>query len=924
MVKITRRDFLGSSTAALAFGSASASGILTIREVSGGVLVTEGQGLRWLIEDSDFGPSATVSKNSETSVGIRQLGLSADLETSLDLDFEPGAAGSPTLQCIWTDLDQTSARLTFAQFLHGEPLAVSLNPSLLAKFRDATGFKLPAQVKLELHRNSTVLLKPHRGTLSVLDGTFKPSALLIAPRPREASDWRGEFLAPFSSRTVRLGAARDVSVSLDLDPRARLLLHSGSNPVRIQGDLALRLQSRQETLSAPIAAAEFNQDGARRNATLWCKRSHWPFRSRVGTFDLSGDDDGHPFKVSVTTTGDTVTGFDMPALLFNHNIAIPGSDRTRLDFVDPKDRTVFNRLDFKGASFRFFLPGLHGNAKEFGYELGTSTNTVRIPLDDAKLRIARARDLMNLEFRFKNIDLEIRNGKPYLIGRKIEAADAERVLVVDLPPQHIMERAFLRQQFDLPDSAPNISASDLAKLRSAGLDDVLRLRRQIRDSKIAAEKTDPANAGLTPFADFSALWDAAPGKEVPPREQFWTGPLGLVSVSGRQAARRILAKARRSAMDQVLSDLGKDRPPADADKDIEKAVSLIPLPPIGIDVRKQREIAAREHDPAKFAAAVFLEARSDRFNHDLLDLLASWDQKHKDVPLVLPNWPLRREDWQALFPGVPTPVVARAFAKEFLIAKLQASLQNNAEDAPTGANCTLRCDTPEGLLLPVEARISGASRLAFDFEHKELALTVENLTDWQSLKLKVVRQAHRLYKPSGPKQARLEPQDDPAKILQYQGITGRPELWDSTHRVAEISQTLRQPSEYETSLEVPSRLILSPAQDATWRTARHLPGHLDFWKPPAGSPTLIWQARLLEALPTPSLRAVWSPDYQPDVFKKPGAGRKPSPPLGPWAPWDLKRYGEDSSKWSRFRTALDSADRHELVVLSSVCAFQGW
>lgn len=441
------------------------------------------------------------------------------------------------MQCIWTDLGQTSARLTFAQFLHGQPLAVSLNSSVLAKFRDATGFKLPTQVKLELHRNSTVVLKPHRDTLSVLDGTFKPSALLIAPRPKENSQWRGEFLAPFSSQTVRLGAARDVSVSLDLDCNARLLLQSGKNPIRVEGDLALRLRSRQETLSAPITAAEFNQDGTRRNATLSCKRSHWPFRSRVGTFDLSGDDDGHPFKVSVTTTGDAVTGFDMPALLFNHNIAIPGSDRTRLDFVDPKDRTVFNRLDFKGTNFRIFLPGLQPTAKGFGYEFGTVTNTVRISLDDAKLRIARARDLMNLEFRFKNIDLEIRNGKPYLIGRKIEAADAERVLVVDLPPQHIMERAFLRQQFDLPDFAPDISASDLAKLHSAGLDDALRLRRKIRDSKIAAEKTDPANAGLTPFADFSVLWDADPQKEVPPREQYWAGPLGLVSVPGRQAAR---------------------------------------------------------------------------------------------------------------------------------------------------------------------------------------------------------------------------------------------------------------------------------------------------------------------------------------------------------------------------------------------------
>ncbi|MGY2805604.1 hypothetical protein [Bradyrhizobium sp. USDA 4506] len=915
MVKITRREFLGSSTAALAFGSASASAPLIIESTTGGLLVSEGNHLRWLVESRSFGPSAVVSKTSETSIGIRQLSLSANLETSVDLNFEKSDAGW-TLHCIWQDFGQSRANLTFARFLHGEPLALPLDASSHAIFSNATGLKLPVQTKLELHRNSSVVLRPSRGTLSTLGDTFKPSALLIGPRPKDASGWRGEYLAPFTSRTVRLGAARDVSVTLDLDPRARLFLYGGAHPVRIIGDLVLRLKGRQETLAAPIAQAEFNQDGARRSTTLACDLSHWPFRSRVGTFDLSGDDDGQPFKVSLTSTADAITSFDMPTLLFNHNIAIQGSDRTRLDFVDQKDRTVFNRLDFKGANFKIFLPGLRRNPNEFGYEFGAATKTVRLPLDDAKLRIARSRDLMSLEFRFKNIDLELRNGKPYLVGRKIEGANPERVLVVDLPPQHIMERAFLRQQFDLPDSAPNIVASDLARLRSSSLEDVLRLRRQIRDSKIAAEKSDPGNAGLTPFADFSALWDADPEKKVPPREKFWIGPLGLVSVPGRQAARQILAKGRRSAIDQVLQDLGKDRSPADTDKDIEKAVGLIPLPPVGVDIRKQKEIATRERDPGKFFAALFAEARIDRFNHDLFEVLKSWDLKHKDVLLILPNWPLRQKDWQALFPGVSPPVVSRAFAKEFLTVQLKESLQKSSEDATTGVDCSRKCETPEGLSLPVEARMSGASRLAFDFEAKELALTVENLTDWRSFNLKVVRQAHRLYKAQDPKQSKLEPQDDPAEILRYHGITGRAELWNSAHRLAEIRQAIARPSDYETSLEVPSRLILSPSQDARWKTTRHLPAHLDFWKPPSGSPTLIWQARLHEALPTPSLRAIWSPDYQPGVFKT--DGRERSPPLGPWAPWDLKSHKNDESKARRFRTALDSADRHELVILSSV------
>ena len=577
LVKITRREFLGSSTAALAFGNASALGALEIREVSGGVVVTEGDGLRWRLEDRAFGPSASVSKTGETSIEIAQIALSADLETSLALSFEPDAGGW-TLQCTWTDWGQSSARLMFGRFLHGEPLATTLNPSTLATFKDATSFNLPSHVDLEVYRNASTVLRPLKGNLSLVGGTFRPTALLVGPRPSNFPAWRGEFVNPFKGQSVRLGACHGVTAAIELDPRARLILQTGENPVRIQGDLVLRLRNKVEDLSAPIEAAEFQQVGSKRHARLFCKQSHWPFKSRVGTFDLGGEDDGKPFVVRVTNVGDTVTYFDMRSLLFNHNIAVPGSDRTRLDFVDPSDRAAFNRLDFKGASFKIFLPGLSGDRTKFGYEFGNAASTVRIGLDDAKLRIARARDLMNLEFRFKNIDLEVRGGKPYLIGRKVEGADADRVIVVDLPPQHIMEQAFLRQQFDLPDADPHISASDLGRLRTSSQEDVLRLRLQIRDSKIAAEKNDPGNAGLTPFADFSRLWDADPQKEVPPREKFWIGPLGLVSVQGRQAARRIFARARRSDMDQVLGDLGKDRSPADTDKDIEKAVRLISAP----------------------------------------------------------------------------------------------------------------------------------------------------------------------------------------------------------------------------------------------------------------------------------------------------------------------------------------------------------
>ena len=84
--------------------------------------------------------------------------------------------------------------------------------------------------------------------------------------------------------------------------------------------------------------------------------------------------------------------------------------------------------------------------------------------------------------------------------------------------------------------------------------------------------------------------------------------------------------------------------------------------------------------------------------------------------------------------------------------------------------------------------------------------------------------------------------------------------------------TRRQP--LETAIELPFRLILSPAQDARWRTPMLLPN--------GNAPTPLWQASLEEDVSRSSLRAIWSEDFQPDVLRD---GTSP-PPHGPWAPWD--------------------------------------
>lgn len=275
--------------------------------------------------------------------------------------------------------------------------------------------------------------------------------------------------------------------------------------------------------------------------------------------------------------------------------------------------------------------------------------------------------------------------------------------------------------------------------------------------------------------------------------------------------------------------------------------------------------------------------------------------------------------------------------------------------------------------IPAEARASGRSRLVFrisadDFEGGRpdnvgrpagaLPFTIEGLTNWGSFDLAVVRRAEKLFDPlPGGRAARRwdrnETRDEAAKLA-FQGISGG-DAWSrrrdedrletklgcpppirsigqalgiirsgeatGDQRMAEIAIGSQQaPSWNETSIEVPFRLMLSPAQDALWRTPLGLPEQLRSLSDPA-RPTPLWFASLDEPTGSSSLRAVWSPDFRPEALLDPELG---GPPHGPWAPWAMPRdvtsrdpYTE-KQKPERFRSSLDAYDRHELVMLTSI------
>jgi hypothetical protein len=179
-------------------------------------------------------------------------------------------------------------------------------------------------------------------------------------------------------------------------------------------------------------------------------------------------------------------------------------------------------------------------------------------------------------------------------------------------------------------------------------------------------------------------------------------------------------------------------------------------------------------------------------------------------------------------------------------------------------------------------------------------------------------------------------------------------------RLSEVAASLIAPNPWETSIEIPARLILSPSQRAIWRTPRkitlppaeagtncsleaprrssHLPQRTTDVKLRLPTPVPLWNAALATNDSAPSVRAIYSPDLRPGFVHKgldslarlaraaqkapEGAARVSNvalpgaPPRGIQAPWTLGREESDQTAESvdHIAAALKSdADGHPLV-----------
>ncbi len=907
-MKITRRSFLATSgAAAVVRPSPGVAGppALLIEPDGPDVRVSLNGSPAWMLRAATFGTAARLVASAQ-AVEISGGSLPSGETLSLRLDFAV-RRGEWVVRLSWSG--------TVTGELHGTE--VPLRP-VMAGASWVCAPLPPATARRLLGGASAALAQvPQRvrvGLTCLVDGVGGPGtavdlagvgrlrlprgvtagALRLAPPPRCApTGWCADLLQPTLPSELSLGRGRRSRVSLRVARGAVASLVAGSEPLRIAGDLVM-VAEMDESVEGPVraSAALVGEHGDESTCVLEVYRGHWTLEAHRHLFGVSGADGAGGIRATIRTKSGRISDFDVPLNLHDHGLAVPGTD--------------FGRLDFDKTRFRLALPDLCHGGGVWTLPVGTGpADALTIPLEGATLRISETGSLMNLRFRFKDFDLVTTTKGSRLVPRRALTGETatDPLMVVEFPPQHAMERVYLRQAVVPPDRDVAVDASLLAALRGPS---PAAARPKIFDQKLKDEDDDVALSAVPedqrPFRSFASGWKEA-NQATRPDLVPWIGQVGLSSAADRQLARRYAEGRRQGDLERLQKDLRG--PIADADTLFRRAVFLLDLPVLGASPQTLRGFAESAPDAdAAVAAIVIKAAQSAQEVKRLNDNWLAWATAANlpKGPFVTSWWPVeisKQAKLDALLPAslvghapkrVPDDVAARFLADHVVASALDA----NAPER-------------EPFARPNDVRLAGPSRLAFAVT-APVDVTKECLTDWKAFELRVVRRAYRPYRWKGTgRERRRVTEDRIAEVLRFQGLLdGVPTPAAAAERMRRIRCSISAPpGDFETALEVPTRLLLSPAQDSVWSTPRPLPRNISGAFAPEETVPL-WRAEFHERDPdNPSLRAVWSPDLVPGSF---GGGERP-PDDGPFAPWDPAET---------FRTAIAPLDRHELVGLTSI------
>lgn len=573
--------------------------------------------------------------------------------------------------------------------------------------------------------------------------------------------------------------------------------------------------------------------------------------------------------------------------------------------------------------------------------LGALTDTGRratFDLSRASLVAARDYDQIRLRFRFSDMLLAFTPQPVILPARedcgvvvtprqeRADMSDEERgalpepvrvdtrpVLVVEFDPQHIMEEAIFRPE---PPPLPDIDLSSTQQAEAATKTPELAQREFIQKTK---KENEAAAAGPTPFADFCKLFsESTETAGLTPEQRIYIGPDGL-DPDAFEIARRLQMLSINATIASAINQLIQ----------VQVAAQIVAI--LAAEQGTDPQPKPLPSDP---------------------DLRLELERK---LESTLPLYSLFRNFYRDLLTGNSKDVAAdpangNALDAEYLhpnnrVGLLPEELQRaEARDRDARSKFVLFAAGRDEIPDIVEARLSGPTRLAFRINCRPgpgdshdanglpafpeatpaqpgaaglafgaMPFTFAALTDWSHHEPAVTRRAEKLFReaPSGilPPLGQQAADLDDLRMLRHQGLTSGEEI-TGVQRMSEIRASLAEgPTALETAIEIPSRLILSTAQDAVWQSTRRFaipransefanaPAVLEHGETPTelGAPASshsrdLWTARLLIDDVLPGLRVVGTPDFRPMALQPAQDGEEAppghfAPPRGAYAPW---------------------------------------
>ncbi len=675
-----------------------------------------------------------------------------------------------------------------------------------------------------------------------------------------------------------------------------------------------------------------------------------------------------------------VSRFDLVAVLLESQAAVADAGLSRLRFKPTEIRILAGAAvgQTKPASFVLL---------DDAVKLPADSERARIDLSHASLTVARAVDLVALKFTFADLALSFRaNNAPEIVPRSASCRlqvpglvdgvqnsrsanlaspiDNRPILVVEFPPQHVMEEAFfipnspplpdvmlksdqllgqveeggttLWKPVDKPSENPALltihpnSAIDVEfALAKAGSSKArMELRNAIQLEKTKVEQA--ASPGDLEFGTFATTFGkAANEKRLPTDQQIYIGPFAL-DPDGRAIARDILRSNGIKTNEKLVNNLiaaAIGQSDIIRNNQANPGSETQPLPASTAQpTSSSKDLGAMLAEEGLLESAVPNYQLLRNFHRDLLtDLILTGESEllPKGLKVELPS-SLESKHIELFcdnmrLSGKPTPEQSR-FAQ---VKQAYLEYVSGAEKLSEYARA--RLSRPSRLAFRVNC--SDGRRIYPGQENEEpkgsIPYTIDGLTNWSTHDLSVVKRSQKLFDyvfddlADGSGSRRLNVNQ--GAMLDYLGFRHGVHV-KAEERLADIQTSLSPPTAWETAIEIPSRLVLSTAQDAKWQTPRanRQLGSVPRDDALASERTvrqLLWSADLMETGEIAGLRAVHSPDLasgfvwrrgqrkdakafqersdndtNPQVFQLPGSA---APPRGPIAPWLIGR--EESS-----------------------------